>query len=452
MECPICLDPILPQSILGRIHNCLHIYHEQCINEWSRRSNLCPTCRKIFNSIDVVASNLPGMVILTVHVQNRLNENDAINNIPSEFVLTHEAYQEQLAQVSEFDRNDGSTAGVCLICSSAQYTSASMKMASCVGCGGNFHHSCLGRTVEPTWFCPVCDCHQEFPIPLIQSSPSTSSRRTTGQTRSSRRNIVTTTEPDFFMDSEPLVRSTAAINGGVLLRREERARKNLTPEEAQSWDLFEQARNGTNDLITTSTTKPEVLKRKRRPKLNRPAFDFNQAEGTVNLSQTSTVSIAATETYSERTDQSDRSDRSEKTDKISSRVQPTSRISSLMNQIRHNHDGAHLSQPTSDPIVIDLVSGSDQMTLTLDQKRKVQKHVRTLLSCYFDGKDSSKHWIKTESQYIQVNKSISHKVYGALLNQFSEIERLGEFFTQHDEKLHFMVKDRVDEWLQTVGK
>lgn len=425
MECPICLDPLLPQSILGRIHNCHHVYHDSCIVEWSSRSNNCPTCRELFNQVDIVASNLPEVVIQTLPVQNRLIENDAINNIPSEFVITPLAFQEQIARAVEPDRADATASGVCLICSSAQYTSASRRMATCVGCGAKFHHSCLGRTVEPTWFCPVCDCHQEFPLTRQDAWGQGLSRRSNLQTHAHSLTSSSAIENELFEDSAPLVRRSNVLNGGVILRREERARKNLTPAEAKSWDLFEQARKG-EDAAAVSVTSNDEKKRKKRPRPTQSSIakaqidNCDNGEARVNKADSHQHTLLTT----------------------------PSRISSLMSQIRSNTNGNRNYPSSSDPVIIDLTS--EDKSLTLEQKRMVQKHVRKFLLRYFDGKDPDLYYLKTEDQYIYVNKNISHEVYAHILERYGDDLKLQDFFTHHDEKLQFIVKDKVDVWLQTI--
>lgn len=412
MECPICLDPILSHSVLGRIRRCGHVYHEKCIVEWSSRSNLCPTCRLIFPCIDIVVRNLSSVIIHTVAVQNRVNVNDAIDSIPREFVLSLLDYQERSQNVLS-ERIDVSS-GVCLICSSAQYSSASKPMATCIGCGAKFHHACLGRTNETAWFCPECDLDQEFPF--------TTSRRSA----SSRRNvylplrnhlILPNLENDAFENPVPLVRASNVVNGGVLLRREARALKNLTPDEAMSWEMFERARKGDADMAE-STTGPEVVRRKKRPA--RSSRKNNRGE-----EQLSGVSCRE-RSLNENT---------------------TSRISSLIKQIQSKSNSDCTS--SAEPILIDLTQDQPILKLLLEQKRVVQKCVRGYLMCFFDAKDPSKHWLKTEEQYIQVNKTISRKIYSDILKECDESDKLESFFCSPNEKLQLLVRNKVSEWLQT---
>lgn len=263
MECPICLDPLLPQSIVGRVHHCGHTYHKNCVLEWSNRSNLCPTCRKVFNAIDFVSHTLPTIVVQTITVQNRVNQNDAIDNIPREYVLTPLQQLSETVRSTRTDLADVSSSGVCLICSSAQYSSAVMHMATCVGCGAKFHHSCLGRSSEPSWFCPVCDCHQEFPYSAARRTCQPNTRRITSGTKQQRPHLQLTGDSELFDDGFRVATRCNVMNGGVLLRREAKALANLTPEEAKSWELFEQARAGGEDVEHYNIGEEKVSRKKR---------------------------------------------------------------------------------------------------------------------------------------------------------------------------------------------
>lgn len=43
-ECSICLGDLEPGENAVRLH-CSHLYHEECITEWLKKSNECPVCR-----------------------------------------------------------------------------------------------------------------------------------------------------------------------------------------------------------------------------------------------------------------------------------------------------------------------------------------------------------------------------------------------------------------------
>ena len=46
-KCNICLEAINRGDQVTRLDNCNHIYHYDCIMQWVRVKNSCPTCTKI---------------------------------------------------------------------------------------------------------------------------------------------------------------------------------------------------------------------------------------------------------------------------------------------------------------------------------------------------------------------------------------------------------------------
>ena len=44
MECSICFDEI--KGTDKKKINCNHVFHEECIDKWFKRSHQCPLCRK----------------------------------------------------------------------------------------------------------------------------------------------------------------------------------------------------------------------------------------------------------------------------------------------------------------------------------------------------------------------------------------------------------------------
>jgi len=44
MDCSICFDEIKEED--QKKLNCVHVYHEKCIEKWFKRSHQCPLCRK----------------------------------------------------------------------------------------------------------------------------------------------------------------------------------------------------------------------------------------------------------------------------------------------------------------------------------------------------------------------------------------------------------------------
>ena len=44
MDCSICFDEIKEED--KQKLNCVHIFHEKCIDKWFKRSHQCPLCRR----------------------------------------------------------------------------------------------------------------------------------------------------------------------------------------------------------------------------------------------------------------------------------------------------------------------------------------------------------------------------------------------------------------------
>jgi|TARA_B110000495_G_C22975990_1_gene573254 hypothetical protein len=44
MDCSICFDGIKEED--RKNLNCVHVFHEECINKWFKISHQCPLCRK----------------------------------------------------------------------------------------------------------------------------------------------------------------------------------------------------------------------------------------------------------------------------------------------------------------------------------------------------------------------------------------------------------------------
>ena len=58
VRCPICLQRT---KFSTKPSNCEHIFCNYCIKKWSRQSNKCPICRKLFTDlkkIDISSSNV----------------------------------------------------------------------------------------------------------------------------------------------------------------------------------------------------------------------------------------------------------------------------------------------------------------------------------------------------------------------------------------------------------
>lgn len=449
VECPICLEGIKSSDIIGIVYPCSHHYHEQCLLQWSTQSNSCPTCRKPFHKVNIAVKSNPQVVLRSYNVQDKLMPNEAINNIPPEFVIPPSVVPQRERVEQERDIQPG---GVCQVCSSASYALRQRAMVSCVACNASFHVSCLGAAShEPgssEWFCPVCDCFQELYTSGLSRSRT---RRPARAVVGSRNSSLITTDSDLaeavFEDSldsleavaPPLERRSRSnvLNGGVLLRREERALRNLTPEEAHLWDMFEQARTGNLDLAPTTTVE-EKPRRKRRRRTT-------EAVPLESLSSQAASGQGTSESGS-------------------------SRIGSLMNQIklRPQRGGTVPEERSStslplplvappitrlSPMISPVTSDSESESrrplfdrtgreLTLEQKRMVQKYVRdNLRPLYTPNETSRRGTITTEEEYIRINKSISRKIYSAILSLEEEEGPLiyEDYFGSHSSKLRDLV-------------
>lgn len=435
-ECPICLETILATALLGRIQGCLHTYHEQCLIQWSTHSNSCPTCRKLFYGVDIVDGIQPNLIRRSVPVKDKIIENDAINHIPPEYIIPPQVYTETRPDDSDRTQN-----GVCMVCSSAQYSRRNRPMVSCIGCGAKFHTLCLGHRDEPEWFCPVCDCCQEISVQVI-------SHETRRNVVSARRGLTIFNENDEiedFDDRDELIRTSSVLNGGVLLRREARQRENLTKDEADSWSALEQVRLGTvSDSEKTQSPDPASSRKKRRRHREPPGLPSSTLLPMLLLLLL--LLLTSTNTV------------------VSSASDKPSRIVSLMNQIKSGSttliaDAARMIDNRVkglDPgiaINIDLraslpKSPTIPTELSFDQKKKIQKYVRDKLRPRYDPHSGSSdpEIIKTEQEYIEINKAISRKVYAEVLSLFvrESEDVMEDFFAREDAKLREMVNVHAD--------
>lgn len=182
-ECPVCLEPILQSDLIGTVKNCSHYYHENCITTWSQHSNSCPSCRRLYYLVEIAVMGKPTHVTKRITVKDKLPVNDAIDNIPSEYVQPGGGVITDLAgSVSEASSSSSSASAsaasaaaagsVCTICTSSQYR-PSWRMLSCTSCLSSFHVRCLGisNSVD-IWYCPICDSAQENKMPPSRAGTS----------------------------------------------------------------------------------------------------------------------------------------------------------------------------------------------------------------------------------------------------------------------------------------
>lgn len=438
VECPICLEGIDSDDVIGIVHPCSHHYHEQCLLQWSTQSNSCPTCRKPFHKINVAVKGSTDVILRSCNVQDRLMPNAAINNIPTEYVIPPNVVP-QREQV-EHER-DILPAGVCQICSSASYALRLRAMASCVACNASFHVSCLGAASHQPgsteWFCPVCDCFQE----LYASGPSRT--RTRRPARSlPRSNSLITTDSDLaqavFEDSldslqagPSLHRSRShVLNGGVLLRREERALRNLTPDEAHLWEVLEQARAG-GSHISPSASVEEKPRRKRRRRLDAdPQSTQSPLEPTQSPPETGSSRIGSLMSQIKLRPRSAQGDQRPATS--FPLAPPVTRLSPMISPVTSDSESESRRPLFERP----------SKELSLEQKRIIQKHVRdNLRPLYTPNDTTARGTITTEDEYIRINKLISRKIYSAILSLEEEEgpQVYEDFFDNPSSKLRDLV-------------
>lgn len=443
-ECPICLESINDPDIVGIVHRCSHQYHEQCLLQWSSHSNSCPTCRKPFHKINVAIKNTPNVVLRSFNVQDKLLPNPAINSIPAEYVIPPHVVPQRDEGENERDVHPG---GVCQICSSASYTLMRRAMASCVACNAAFHVSCLGAAShEPgstEWFCPVCDCYQE----LYSAPSSRAARRAPARSLPSRRNhTLITTDSDLaqhtfeesldLLDRAPGILErrprTNVLNGGVLLRREERALRNLTPEEATLWNMLEQARaGGQADLPALESVERPRRKRRRRTQ-EAPAEAPPQVSHQQNP-EAGSSRIGALMNQIKTRPQRNNSPLQERpvlaTPGPLTQTGPVTRLSPLISPVTSDSESE-----SRRPMEL------TRKELTLDQKRIIQKFVRdNLRPLYTPNETSSAGTITSEDEYIRINKSISRKIYLAILSLDEDSDLYDDYFENPSSKLRDLV-------------
>lgn len=444
MDCPICLDQIAPTGTLGRVRGCLHAYHDQCLTQWAAHSNLCPTCRQPFHTIDFVARNDPTRVLRTLSVPDRLMPNAAIDTIPREYVISPQQHAER-----QQEDDSAPPSGVCTICSSAQVRRR--RMAACVACGAAFHTSCLGHAGEQLWFCPVCDCHQEFEarVPRQARVAVRGTQRMRGELEERLR-----PEPSDLAFDDYVAAPRPALNGGTRLRREARELESLSPAEANAWGMFHRARAAGTTSPQADVPRPQV-EPEGRPQVERvervEAFRTQGEDPALTQTTSSSgLTIMGTLDRGPSSGPGGRKRRKKPPAAAPCAAAPSSspsRIGRLIGQIRqprvtsraspldYSNDTSRASpldaNDTSRTSPLDNANDipSDdpaqrQCVLTFNQKQQVQRHVRQQLRPWYGELGA----IKSETEYIRVNKAISRNVYAAILADCAEQDKVDDYF------------------------
>eukprot|EP00439_Symbiodinium_sp_Y106_P046524 s623_g5.t3 len=129
--CGACLLPIEPDSQLGAIDNCTHLFHHSCVEKWSQTENSCPQCKTRF--FWLAAYDESGKRTCLTRIESRDQEEQE-----------DEAFQE--ISVCEMCHEVGDETQL-LLCDGMHGT-----------CNATFHVACVGLQEVPrgAWFCPDC--------------------------------------------------------------------------------------------------------------------------------------------------------------------------------------------------------------------------------------------------------------------------------------------------------
>lgn len=440
-ECTICLEPLI-NSKLGVI-TCNHYYHESCILTWSKNSNSCPSCRKLFYNIDI--RNSPHSdTFKSFRVQDRLLANDAINHIPSEFVIPAQSPPQLVHQLP-----DDEPLGICSICSSSDYRSSSY-LIECFGCSCKFHPNCLGLDDEDEWSCPMCDYRQDFIVQRRNTRRCLGGNAKTRKYRATAKNAKANfSEPTpnrtSLSDSKLIIHNengelddqflyenenettaiTPVINGGVLRRKEIKQLANLSFDEIKSWESFDKIRKNQEQESEVSITPPTRRRRKRRqiePITNQGPLNVPSAHSKSRISDLMQRIKANRSEYPEA-------------------VSPSS-VNSVFT-VDEKHNISPNSSPTSPSISPNLSptllpgspsSSFNPLTLTYEQKSLIQTFIRDHLRPLYQSKV-----IRCEQDYININKNASHKIYLTILTSKTQ-----QIFTNANNELKTLVDKYLD--------
>lgn len=422
-ECTICLEYIKEEDSIGIIQPCRHYYHDHCVLQWSSNSNTCPTCRKLFYKIEVRRKDNSDRILRSIEIKDKILANDAINDIPQEFIIPND-FEETSTQ--------GSNHGICMICSSSDYRYASREMLLCGGCNVQFHSNCLGLSgndEEQTWFCPICDYQQEAigitnnsndflrcenttlrcfrnRAPRVTKNVRTTKDKNTTNLYTKRKtgliihNENDELDDDFLYDNDKY-HTKPIINGGVLLRKELEIKEKLTEEEANSWDLFEQAKSGGIPSSVTLKKDSSAPIRRRRKKLS--PVENCTSQLTENKKADSRISGLIKQILTNNEIKSEGENALDKLSSTKKKLVPVTTSLSLSLSINEPGSSIHHSE-------------TQKYVLNLDQKIKIQKHVRNKLRPYYnilkkDANVKPEVIITNEESYISINKNISRKIY-----------------------------------------
>lgn len=254
--------------------------------------------------------------------------------------------------------------------------------------------------------------------------------------------------------------SRPVLNGGVLLRKELRMQELLTEDEAKSWELFDEAKRNERVVGTlvvsgsdnSSGSSCPRKKRRRRvsshlvmPSLSGESTGTSPGETRISslINQIKHSTNNRPPVYLDHNNSASGStihsrnmggERASDEERAKSPLSSTSSRQHLPVQLPSSVGG--LDSPLA------------QLDLTLEQKQMVQKHIRNnLRTIYKPNGDPTEYQypiLKSETEYIEVNKTASRRIYRYIVEEYEQDNQFQLLFEEDDET---KLKSIVDEFV-----
>mmetsp|Transcript_119400 Transcript_119400/g.337811 ORF Transcript_119400/g.337811 Transcript_119400/m.337811 type:complete len:383 (-) Transcript_119400:63-1211(-) len=142
LSCGACLLAVEADAQVGLVDNCLHVFHFECVERWSRTENSCPQCKTRFfwlAAYSPIAEHKPARTSPKVRRTslNRIMKRDQEGDEEGAFEEVQAC--ERCGEVGDEEK--------LLLCDGMHGT-----------CNAAYHFTCVGLTGVPqsSWFCPDC--------------------------------------------------------------------------------------------------------------------------------------------------------------------------------------------------------------------------------------------------------------------------------------------------------
>jgi hypothetical protein len=131
--CCICLEVLTRDDTQGCLLKCVHIFHFDCILQWSKVTNLCPMCKTRFHSI--IQKDVDGHI---------LDQKDNIQDRAQTTTYNHHLQNTTL--LHEY---------TCMLCGTGEHEDV-LLLCDAPNCDNAAHTYCLSLDTVPLgdWFCP----------------------------------------------------------------------------------------------------------------------------------------------------------------------------------------------------------------------------------------------------------------------------------------------------------